>query len=112
MRLWIRNLLIVILLVLPILVVSMSYLEDSAGTGAEGTAEGLMSFVVDVPRRVIGLASQAGYTGIFVLMLLEAAVLPVPSELILPLAGYMVYRGHHTDRGNDAGIRPSSIPHH
>ena len=94
MRSWIRNLLIVILIVLPIVVVSLSYLEDLAETGAMGTAEGLISFVTDVPRRVITLASQAGYTGIFVLMLLEAAAFPVPSELILPFAGYMVYRGY------------------
>lgn len=94
MRLWVRNLLIVILLVLPILMVSLSYLEDVAETGAEGPAEGLMAFVADMPKRIIGLASQAGYTGIFVLMLLEAAALPVPSELILPFAGYLVYRGY------------------
>jgi membrane protein DedA with SNARE-associated domain len=94
MRSWVRNLLIVVLLVVPILVVSLSYLEDLAGTSATGTAEGLMSFVADVPRRVTALAFQAGYPGIFVLMLLEAAALPVPSELILPFAGYMVYRGY------------------
>jgi len=93
MRPWIRNLLIVILIVLPIVVVSLSYLEDLAETGAVGTAEGLMMFVADVPKHIIDLASQAGYAGIFVLMLLEAAALPVPSELILPFAGYMVYRG-------------------
>ena len=94
MRPWIRNLLIVILLVIPIVVVSLSYLEDLAETGAMGTAEGLMSFIADVPKHVITLASKAGYTGIFVLMLLEAAALPIPSELILPFAGYMVYRGY------------------
>jgi membrane protein DedA with SNARE-associated domain len=94
MRSWVRNLLIVILLVVPILVVSLSYLEDLAETSAAGTTEGLMSFVADVPRRVTALAFQSGYSGIFVLMLLEAAALPVPSELILPFAGYMVYRGY------------------
>jgi membrane protein DedA with SNARE-associated domain len=94
MRPWIRNLLIVILLVVPILVVSLSYLEDLAETSGTGPAEGLMSFVADAPRRITALAFQAGYAGIFVLMLLEAAALPVPSELILPFAGYMVYRGY------------------
>jgi membrane protein DedA with SNARE-associated domain len=93
MRPWVRNVLIITLLVFPILVVSLSYLEDVAETAGEGNAEGLISFVADVPESVIGLASQAGYTGIFVLMLLEAAALPVPSELILPFAGYLVYRG-------------------
>jgi membrane protein DedA with SNARE-associated domain len=94
MRSWVRNLLIVLLLIIPILVVSLSYLEDLAETTAAGTAEGLMSFIADVPRRVTALAFQAGYLGIFALMLLEAAALPLPSELILPFAGYMVYRGY------------------
>jgi membrane protein DedA with SNARE-associated domain len=93
MRSWVRNLLIITLVVFPILVVSLSYLEDVAETAGAGTTEGLMSLVADVPKRVISLASQAGYVGIFVLMLLEAAALPVPSELILPFAGYLVFRG-------------------
>jgi membrane protein DedA with SNARE-associated domain len=94
MKLWVRNLLVITLLVIPILVVSLSYLEDVAETSGQGNVEGLMSFVADMPRLVIGLVSQAGYDAIFVLMLLEAAAFPVPSELILPLAGYMVYRGY------------------
>jgi membrane protein DedA with SNARE-associated domain len=94
MKLWVRNLLLIALLVFPILVVSLSYLEDVAETGGQGNVEGLMSLVADMPRLVIGLVSQAGYEGIFALMLLEAAAFPVPSELILPLAGYLVYRGY------------------
>jgi membrane protein DedA with SNARE-associated domain len=39
------------------------------------------------------VGSGAGYLGIFSLMLLEAASFPVPSEIILPSAGYLVYRG-------------------
>jgi membrane protein DedA with SNARE-associated domain len=93
MRLWVRNFLIIILLVFPIVVVSMNYLEDVAEAGGKGGAEGLMALVAELPNRVIGLASQAGYAGIFALMLLEAAALPVPSELILPFAGYLISRG-------------------
>ena len=37
---------------------------------------------------------QTGYLGIFFLMFLESATLPVPSEVVLPLAGYMVYQGN------------------
>jgi membrane protein DedA with SNARE-associated domain len=37
--------------------------------------------------------SQAGYLGIFALMVMESATLPVPSEIVLPLAGYLVYTG-------------------
>ena len=34
-----------------------------------------------------------GYSGIFVLMLLESSSLPIPSEVILPFAGYLVSMG-------------------
>jgi membrane protein DedA with SNARE-associated domain len=93
MRPWIRKLVIVILLVFPAAIVFLSYLEDVAETGGQGPAEGVMSLVTDISRRSMGFASQAGYAGIFLLMLLEAAALPVPSEVILPFAGYLVWLG-------------------
>jgi len=39
------------------------------------------------------LSLTAGYLGIFILMVMESATLPVPSEVVLPLAGYWVYKG-------------------
>ncbi len=39
------------------------------------------------------LSLTAGYLGIFTLMVMESATLPVPSEIVLPLAGYWVYKG-------------------
>lgn len=41
----------------------------------------------------LGLMAQAGYLGIFALMVMESATLPVPSEVVLPLAGYLVFQG-------------------
>jgi len=41
----------------------------------------------------VGLMGQFGYTGVFLLMVMESATLPVPSEVVLPLAGYLVYKG-------------------
>ncbi len=40
---------------------------------------------------IVSLMTMAGYTGLFVLMALESASLPIPSEFVLPLAGYLVY---------------------
>ncbi len=34
-----------------------------------------------------------GYVGVFILMLMEAASLPVPSEVVLPLAGLLAHNG-------------------
>ena len=34
-----------------------------------------------------------GYVGVFVLMLLESSSVPIPSEVILPFAGYLVSMG-------------------
>ncbi|MDE1858323.1 MAG: DedA family protein [Thaumarchaeota archaeon] len=40
-----------------------------------------------------GFMTQWGYLSLFALMALESASLPVPSEVVLPLAGYFVYVG-------------------
>jgi membrane protein DedA with SNARE-associated domain len=37
--------------------------------------------------------TQFGYGGVFILMTMESATLPVPSEVVLPFAGYLVYKG-------------------
>jgi len=37
--------------------------------------------------------SSLGYTGIAVLMGIESACIPLPSEIIMPFAGYLVYAG-------------------
>ncbi len=42
---------------------------------------------------IVNLLNQTGYLGVFLLMVMESATLPVPSEVVLPLAGYLVYKG-------------------
>lgn len=37
--------------------------------------------------------SAIGYAGVFILMALESAALPVPSEVVMPFAGYLAYQG-------------------
>jgi membrane protein DedA with SNARE-associated domain len=41
----------------------------------------------------LNLMSQWNYPGVFLLMTLEGATLPVPSEIVLPLTGFLVYKG-------------------
>lgn len=40
---------------------------------------------------IVSLLNQTGYLGVFLLMVAESATLPIPSEVVLPLAGYLVY---------------------
>ncbi len=46
----------------------------------------LVSWVVEV-------ISAAGYLGVFVLMAIESACIPLPSEIVMPFAGYLVSIG-------------------
>ncbi|MEK7160855.1 MAG: DedA family protein, partial [Patescibacteria group bacterium] len=42
---------------------------------------------------IISVISTTGYLGIFFLMALESACLPVPSEVIMPFSGFLVWEG-------------------
>ncbi|HXQ52352.1 MAG TPA: DedA family protein [Stellaceae bacterium] len=42
---------------------------------------------------VIATISSAGYTGIVMLMAIESACIPLPSEIIMPFSGYLVSTG-------------------
>jgi membrane protein DedA with SNARE-associated domain len=41
----------------------------------------------------IGVISSLGYLGIFFLMMLESIVFPMPSELVMPFAGFLIANG-------------------
>lgn len=43
---------------------------------------------------VMQLISSMGYFGVFLAMAIESACIPLPSEIILPFTGYLVYQGH------------------
>jgi membrane protein DedA with SNARE-associated domain len=38
--------------------------------------------------------NQCSYAGVFVLMALESMIAPIPSELVMPFAGFLIYTGH------------------
>jgi membrane protein DedA with SNARE-associated domain len=38
--------------------------------------------------------NQCSYAGVFLLMALESMVAPVPSELVMPFAGFLIFTGH------------------
>ena len=59
-----------------------------------------MSFLSEIFAAIGGFAlstiSTFGYYGIFFLMMLESMVLPVPSELVMPFAGFLIEKGSFT----------------
>ncbi len=46
-----------------------------------------------------GVISAMGYGGVLLLMAIESACIPLPSEIIMPFAGYLVYQGRFTLQG-------------
>jgi len=49
--------------------------------------------VVLVASFIIGTISALGYGGVVLLMAIESACIPLPSEIIMPFAGYLVFHG-------------------
>jgi membrane protein DedA with SNARE-associated domain len=45
---------------------------------------------------VIYVISGMGIPGIVLLMAIESACIPLPSEVIMPFSGYLVFKGQHT----------------
>ncbi len=49
--------------------------------------------VLKILEFITGLISSWGYAGIFVTMTLESALIPIPSEAVIPFAGFLAYMG-------------------
>lgn len=52
-----------------------------------------MSHFIDL---FLGLTSGMGYWGVFILMTIESTFLPLPSEIVIPPAAYLAYKGEMT----------------
>src|SRR5271167_2859258 len=42
---------------------------------------------------ITGVISAGGYGGVMLLMAIESACIPLPSEVIMPFSGYLVFTG-------------------
>ena len=76
--------------------VLLEILEDVFIGGAPSTSgplSAIVNGVVSLTRDVKATMISWGYAGVFGLMLLESSSLPIPSEIILPFAGYLVSLG-------------------
>ncbi len=57
-----------------------------------GITESLLHYITQ-------LISYLGYYGVFILMALESMIAPVPSEMVMPFAGFLIYTGEFTIPG-------------
>lgn len=48
---------------------------------------------IQLASLITGWISQSGYWGLFLLMVGESFLMPIPSEIVLPFAGFMVFSG-------------------
>jgi membrane protein DedA with SNARE-associated domain len=97
---WLREkapqLLVLGIVAVPIVIILLDTLEDTLIEG--GTFTGtplamLLNAIVAFTRDATATVSSWGYAGVFLLMLLESSSLPIPSEIVLPFAGYLVSTG-------------------
>jgi membrane protein DedA with SNARE-associated domain len=90
------QLLVLAVTVALILIVSLDALEDTLidGGSFSGTPLALLlNGIIALTQNATSTVSSLGYSGIFSLMLLESSSLPIPSEIILPFAGYLISQG-------------------
>ncbi|HEX5458315.1 MAG TPA: DedA family protein [Candidatus Nitrosotalea sp.] len=52
-----------------------------------------LDIISNLANFVIQAISNTGYLGIFFLMVAESALIPIPSEIIMPFSGYLVSTG-------------------
>ena len=56
----------------------------------------LEKLIAAVAAWIMSVISSMGYGGIVLLMAIESACIPLPSEIIMPFAGFLVSKGEMT----------------
>jgi membrane protein DedA with SNARE-associated domain len=76
-----------------VLVISVVELAAGLGFPPAGSLFGPSASSYFSSERIISLMTSLGYVSLFALMTLESASLPIPSEVVLPFAGYLAFLG-------------------
>jgi membrane protein DedA with SNARE-associated domain len=53
----------------------------------------IYDLLAEISSFIVNFISSLGYGGIGILMALESACIPIPSEIIMPFSGYLVFSG-------------------
>uniref|UniRef100_A0A7V6CEG8 DedA family protein n=1 Tax=Thermodesulfobacterium geofontis TaxID=1295609 RepID=A0A7V6CEG8_9BACT len=53
-----------------------------------------MGMVFSLINQILFFFEKSGYLGVFFLMALESTLVPIPSELVIPPAAYLAYKGN------------------
>ena len=61
-----------------------------------GTADMAGKLLAALAAFIIGVITSLGYSGVVLLMAIESACIPLPSEVTMPFSGYLVSRGVFT----------------
>ena len=59
---------------------------------------------------IMGVISSMSYGGIVLLMGIESACIPLPSEIIMPFAGFLVFKDRKSTRLNSSHTDISRMP--
>jgi len=90
------QLLLIAIVAIAIAIILLDTLEDTVieGGSFSGTRLGIIfNAIIMLAQGVTATIFSWRYAGIFLLMLLEASSLPIPSEVILPYSGFLVSTG-------------------
>ena len=84
---------VVAIAIIIVAYVLISILEDTVIEGGPVTGGPVISAIISIMINVKNTVKSWGYFGIFMLMMLEASSVPIPSEVILPFAGFLASTG-------------------
>ncbi|MCL1978011.1 MAG: DedA family protein [Candidatus Bathyarchaeota archaeon] len=84
------QLLIVAVIIIVFCYFLLEILSDVLVEGSPWTSGPVIGAIIAFTHNVTDTISSWGYIGVFLLMLLESSSFPIPSEVILPFAGYLV----------------------
>jgi len=82
-----------VIIAIALLVVSLIEITDVLPLPFESSVGGAVSSSLVSVGSLVGLISKQGYASLFILMALESASFPIPSEIVLPYSGYLVSTG-------------------